>query len=78
MWMRHLRSARHRRLIEEIVRAREAAGLSQRALAARLKRSPSYISKFEAAERRLEICEFVDVCEALGVDAPDLLRRVVR
>ena len=42
--MRHLRSTRHRKLIEEVVRARTAAGLSQRALAAKLKRSPSYVS----------------------------------
>lgn len=76
--MRHLRSARHRRLIEEIVRAREAAGLSQRALAAHLKRSPSYVSKFEAGERRLDVLEFAEVCEAISVDAPDLLRRVLR
>jgi transcriptional regulator with XRE-family HTH domain len=75
--VRHLRTPRHRRLIEEIVRAREAAGLSQRELAKVLKRSPSYVSKFEAAERRLEVCEFTELCEALGVDAPDLLRRVI-
>jgi transcriptional regulator with XRE-family HTH domain len=76
--MRHLRSARHRKLIEELVRARTAAGLSQRTLAARLKRSPSYISKFEAGERRLEVCEFADLCAAVDVDAPELLRRVLR
>jgi transcriptional regulator with XRE-family HTH domain len=75
--VRHLRTTRHRRLIEEIVRAREAAGLSQRELARLIKRSPSYVSKFEAAERRLEVCEFAELCEALGVDAPELLRRVV-
>jgi len=75
--LRHLRTTRHRKLIEEIVRAREAAGLSQRELAKRIKRSPSYVSKFEAAERRLEVCEFAELCEALGVNAPDLLRRVV-
>jgi DNA-binding transcriptional regulator YiaG len=59
--MRHLRLARHRKLIDEVVRARTAAGLSERALAAKLKRSPSYVSKFEAGERRLEICEFIDL-----------------
>ena len=75
--MRHLRSPRHRKLIEEIVRAREVAGLSQRELAKLIKRSPSYVSKFEAGERRLEVCEFAELCEALGADAPDLLRRVV-
>jgi hypothetical protein len=38
---------------------------------------PVDVSKFEAAERRLEVCEFAELCEALGVDAPELLRRVV-
>jgi transcriptional regulator with XRE-family HTH domain len=76
--MRHLRSARHRRLIAEIVAVRQAAGLSQRALAAKLKRSPSYVSKFEAGERRLEVCEFLDLCAAIGADPPDLLRRVMQ
>ena len=76
--VRHLRTARHKKLIEEVVKAREAAGLSQRQLAAKIKRSPSYVGKFEAAERRLEVCEFAELCEALGVDAPDLLRRVIQ
>ena len=76
--MRHLRSARHKRLIEELVKARETKGLSQRALATLLKRSPSYVSKFEAGERRLETCEFIDFCEAIGADASELIRRVSR
>jgi transcriptional regulator with XRE-family HTH domain len=76
--MQHLRSARHRRLIEAIVEARKAAGLSQRALAARLRRSPSYISKFEAGERRLEVCEFVDVCAAVGADPMEIVRQLRR
>ena len=76
--MRHLRSARHRSLIEAIVEARIAAGLSQRALAARLKRSPSYVSKFEAGERRLEVCEFIDLCTMIDADPADIVRRLKR
>jgi ribosome-binding protein aMBF1 (putative translation factor) len=76
--MRHLRSARHRRLIDLLVEARQASGLSQRMLAARLKRSPSYVSKFEAGERRLEVCEFVDFCAAINADAAELVRRLAR
>lgn len=76
--MRHLRTVRHRRLIEEVVAARKAAGISQRALAERLKRSDSYISKFEAGERRLEVCEFVELCEAVGADASQLIGRIQR
>ena len=48
--MKHLRSARHRRLIDVIVQAREGAGLSQRALAAKLKRSGSFVWKMESQE----------------------------
>jgi transcriptional regulator with XRE-family HTH domain len=73
-----LRTLRHRTLIKEVAAARQAAGISQRELAAKLKRSPSYVSKFEAAERRLEVCEFVDLCRAIGVDPVELLARVLR
>lgn len=66
------------KLREEIVRAREKAGLSQRALAAKVKRSPSYISKFEAGERRLEVLEFAELCEEVDADAPKLLGRVLK
>lgn len=74
--MRHLRTLRHRRLIEEVVAARNKAGMSQRALAECLKRSDSYISKFEAGERRLEVCEFIELCEAIGADPAQLISRI--
>jgi transcriptional regulator with XRE-family HTH domain len=76
--MRHLRSVRHRTLIELLVKAREASGLSQRALAAKLKRSPSYVSKFEAGERRLEVCEFIDLCAAINTDPAEIVHRLKR
>lgn len=74
--MRHLRTVRHRRLIEAVATAREAAGISQRALAEKLKRSNSFVSKFEAGERRLEVCEFIELCEAIGADPAQLVRRI--
>jgi transcriptional regulator with XRE-family HTH domain len=75
--MQQQRTARHRRLIGEIAAARKAAGLSQRALAAKLRRSTSYVSKLEAGERRLSLHEFVDLCLAVGADPPALLARVL-
>lgn len=74
--MRHLRTARHRRLVEEVAAAREAARISQRALAEKLKRSNSFVSKFEAGERRLEVCEFIELCEAIGADPARLISRI--
>jgi ribosome-binding protein aMBF1 (putative translation factor) len=75
--MKHLRSARHRRLVDVIVQAREAAGLSQRALAAKLKRSGSFVWKLESQEHRVDVLEFVDIARAVEVEPLELLRRVL-
>jgi transcriptional regulator with XRE-family HTH domain len=71
----HLRSAMHRALIASVVEARESAGLTQRALAAKLKRSDSFVWKFEAGERQLKVLEFIELANALDVEPEDLMRR---
>jgi transcriptional regulator with XRE-family HTH domain len=74
----HLRSAGHRALIATIVEARDAAGLSQRKFASKLKRSNSFIWKFEAGERQLKVLEFIEIAKALDIEPDELLRRVMR
>lgn len=44
-----------------IVDARQAAGLSQRALAAKLKRSGSFVWKMESQEHRVDVLEFIEI-----------------
>jgi len=75
--MRHLRSARHGKLRTAIAEARKGKGIAQHTLSAKLGHSPSYISKIEAGERRLEVLEFLAVCEAIGVDPLAILRKVM-
>jgi transcriptional regulator with XRE-family HTH domain len=62
-----------------LVEARRDAGLTQVALAKKLGRPQSFVSKFERGERRLDVAEFLDVARALGIDAAktiaDLERR---
>ena len=72
----HLRSAMHRALIAAVVDARVAAGLTQRSLAAKLKRSDSFVWKFEAGERQLKVLEFIELAAALDVEPEELLHRV--
>jgi transcriptional regulator with XRE-family HTH domain len=74
--LKHLRSARHRALIAPIVDARHAAGLTQRQLAAKLKRSNSFVWKIEAGERRVDILEFVEIARAIGSEPVELFSRV--
>ena len=75
--MKHLRSPKHRALIAVMVKARKATGLTQRELAAKLKRSNSFVWKLEAGERQLNVLEFIEVAGALGVEPWTLLRRAV-
>lgn len=45
---------------------RQEAGLSQRQFAAKLGRELSFVSRIEQGQRRLDLLEWVWVCEALG------------
>jgi transcriptional regulator with XRE-family HTH domain len=56
-----------------MVGARKAAGLTQHALALRLKKPQSFIAKYEGGERRLDVVEFIAVARALGADPLKLM-----
>lgn len=57
---------------------RRRAGLTQVALAERLKRPQSFVAKYEAGERQLDIVEFVLVTRAIGTSGARLLQRLAR
>ena len=65
---RSSRSPRHLRLTELLTEHRDAAGLTQEDVAQRLRRPQSFVSKYESGERRLDVIELIEVCEALGID----------
>lgn len=69
-------------LIHRLIEMRETAGQTQRALAATLRVSPSWVAKVETGERRLDVVEFLWWCQALNLDAtaeaPPLLRAMGR
>lgn len=69
-------SQRHNTLRTILKDARLKAGLRQQELAARLKRSDSFISDVERGERMLDVLEFVDYAQALGVDAKKVLAKL--
>lgn len=69
-------SSDYRALIEALSLFRQKAGISQRELARRVGKPPSFINKIELFERRLDILEFIVIAEALGEQANDLLKSV--
>src|ERR1700733_5941936 len=52
---------------ELMVKARKAAGWTQRELADRLHKPQSFVAKDEGGERRIDVVEFLTVCQAIGV-----------
>lgn len=58
-------SAEQRRLCEQLRTARGKAGLRQVGVARALDVSQSFVSKYESGERRLDLIELQQVCEAL-------------
>jgi len=46
---------------------RERAGITQVVLAETLRNTQTFISKVERGERRIDVVEFIELCEAIGV-----------
>jgi transcriptional regulator with XRE-family HTH domain len=64
----------YRRLTAALRKAREAAGLTQQEVAARLGVYMSFVSKCEAGERRVDVIELAAFCKAYEVDLCGFLR----
>ncbi|HXD29514.1 MAG TPA: helix-turn-helix transcriptional regulator [Pyrinomonadaceae bacterium] len=52
------------------------AGLTQSDLATRLARDQTFVSKYESGERRLDILELREVCQAIGTDFVMFIRKL--
>jgi len=59
-----------------IVRLRQEQGLSQRALAERLGKPRSFVSKIENKERRLDLVELAVIARAMGLSAEAVMSEV--
>ncbi len=67
-------SERRRRLATLLRGLRVRAGLRQVDVAKRVGESQSYVSKYEAAEQRLDLVELERISRALGVELCHLVR----
>ena len=63
---KYIHTERHRRFCALLKAERNAAGLTQTALAKRLGKPPSYVAKYELGDRRLDVLEFLDLAAAIG------------
>jgi transcriptional regulator with XRE-family HTH domain len=71
-----LRSEGHIALIDALIQARKAKGISQSELAAILKCHQSFVARIESGQRRIDIPELVILARALDANAQELLGKV--
>ncbi len=65
---------RYQRFREILIAGLKARQLSQTALADKLKRVQTFVSKYERGERRLDVIEFLEVSRALSLDPHSVLK----
>lgn len=63
--------------VERLKAERLAADCSQTELAKRLGKPQSYVSKVEARQRRLDMVEYANWAQALGIDGVALFEKLV-
>jgi transcriptional regulator with XRE-family HTH domain len=66
------------RALEQLVRARKAARITQVGLAEKLGKPQSFVAKYEGGERRLDAAEFIGIARAIEADPYKMLRGAER
>ena len=66
---------RYERLLQALRAARKEAGPTQTQVAKRFQTHASFVSKVESGERRIDVVELAEFCEAYGVRLSIFLRR---
>ena len=72
------RSTHHRHyraFLDLLLQLRTEAGCTQTVLAERLGNTQTFVSKVERGERRLDVVEFAEWCDALGLESAAAFER---
>ncbi|WP_174998162.1 helix-turn-helix domain-containing protein [Burkholderia lata] len=74
--MKSTHTPQYRALLDHLIAARKASGLSQAELAARLGRPQSFVAKIEVGERRIDVIEFLEIARILRVNPSSILEHI--
>lgn len=59
-----------------LIEAREASGLTQKDLGAKIGRPQSFVSNYERGAGRVDLADLLALAKALGLDTKELLGRL--
>lgn len=68
-----LGTEQHKALIALLIEKREAAGLTQSALAEKLGEYQSFVARLESGQRRVDVVEFIQLSELLAFDPAEAI-----
>ena len=68
--------AQRDRLVSLLREIRIEAGLTQVELAERIERDQTFVSKYEGGQRRLDVLEVREICQASGITLEEFVRRL--
>lgn len=73
---KNIRLDQQKKLLVLLRGIRVDAALTQSELASRLSRDQTFVSKYESGERRLDVLELREVCQAIGTDFVMFIRKL--
>lgn len=76
MTNKSIHSKLYHRIIARLRTKREEKGLSQYQLSQILNVPQPYVSRIETCERRIDILELMNICEALDISLIDFVREI--
>ncbi len=68
--------AQRDRLVSLLREMRIEAGLTQTDLAARIKKDQAYVSRYESGQRRLDVLEVREICQAIGITLEEFVKKL--
>lgn len=70
-------SPKYQKFLRLLLEARKSSGKTQAELARMLQKHQSYVSKYESGERRLDVIEYLAVCEVLGINPSTIIKKLI-
>lgn len=76
--MKTIHSNKNKILLEWLTNKRMLQGKTQQQLSELLGKPQSFVSKYENGERRIDLIETLDICEALDVNPIELIKLLIK
>jgi transcriptional regulator with XRE-family HTH domain len=68
--------AQRNRMTDLLREVRLETGLTQVDLATRIEKDQAYVSRYESGQRRLDVLEVREICQALGITLEEFVKKL--